>query len=274
MFDTKHKHGFSFSNDEGGSDAFCSMVSSCPNWIKYNFIQFGYDKMKFIKRQDSFPENMPKKTAAKRKYDSSRRQARALEAQVQVLDAAHQLFVEKGYAGTTIESIAQRAGVAEETIYSAFGNKPAILTRVVGLTLGGTEDGNPVPPLVRASIQEAASERNQKRQIQLFVKRIRMIMSQGAPLVEVMHSAAKTEPEIQNLLRKYLDGRFQGMGYFIDCLLANGPLQNHLSKLSAVETVWTLTSAEIYSLLVRDRGWSEEGYEKWLSETLIHLLLS
>lgn len=145
---------------------------------------------------------------------------------------------------------------------------------MVGLTLVGTDDGNPVPTLVRASIQEVESEQNQKRQIQLFVKRVRMIMSQGAPLVEVMHTAAKTEPEIEGLLGKYLDGRFQGMGYFIDCLLANGPLRNHLSKLSAVETVWTLTSAEIYSLLIRDRGWSEEEYEHWLFETLARLLLS
>lgn len=217
---------------------------------------------------------MPKKPSSKRKYDSSGRQARALESQAQILDTARHLFIEKGYTGTTIDSIAEQAGVAEETIYSAFGSKAVILTRVVGLTLAGTDDGNPIPPLVRASIQEVESEQNQKRQIQLFVKRIRMIMSQGAPLVEVMHTAAKTESEIEGLLGKYLDGRFQGMGYFIDCLLANGPLRNHLSKLSAVETVWTLTSAEIYNLLVRDRGWSEEEYENWLSETLIRLLLS
>jgi AcrR family transcriptional regulator len=217
---------------------------------------------------------MPKKPPQKRKYDSSRRQAKALESQTQILDAARQLFVEKGYSGTTIESVAQQAGVAEETIYSAFGSKAVILSRVVGRTLAGTDDGNPVPPLVRASIQEIESERNQKRQIQLFAKRIRVIMSDAAPLVKVMRTAAKTEAEIDSLLRKYLDGRFQGMGFFIDCLLANGPLRKQLSKLSAVETVWTLTSAEVYSLLVMDRDWSNEEYEDWLSETLARLLLS
>lgn len=216
----------------------------------------------------------PKRLPQKRKYDSSRRQARAQESQDRIVGAAKELFIEKGYSGTTIQSISDKAGVAAETIYSTFGNKQAILSRVVGLSAAGSGDDNPVPALVRASIQEVQSERNQKRQIQLFAKRIRMIMSDAAPLVEVMRTAAKTETEIDSLLRKYLDGRFQGMGFFIDCLLANGPLRNHVNKLSAVETVWTLTSAEIYNLLVVDREWSNEEYEDWLSETLVRLLLA
>lgn len=215
-----------------------------------------------------------KRLPKKRKYDSSRRQARALESQERILGAARELFIEKGYSGTTIQSISEKAGVAVETIYSIFGNKQTILSRVVGLSAAGNSDGNPIPALVRASIQEIESERNQKRQIQLFAKRIRMIMSDAAPVVEVMRTAAKTEAEIDSLLKKYLDGRFQGMGFFIDCLLANGPLRNQLSKLSAIETVWTLTSAEIYSLLIMDREWSEEEYEGWLSETLTRLLLA
>jgi hypothetical protein len=88
-----------------------------------------------------------------------------------------------------------------------------------------------------------------------------------------MRAAAKTEPEIDNLLKKYLNDRYQGMGFFIDCLLANGPLRSGLSKLTAVETIWTLASAEVYNLLVRDRGWSGEEYEVWLSEALGRLLL-
>ena len=79
--------------------------------------------------------------------------------------------------------------------------------------------------------------------------------------------------KLHGLLQKYLDGKFQGMGYFIDCLVANGPLRNDLSKLKAVETIWALTSAEVYNLLTVDRGWPAKGYEIWLSEILIRLLL-
>jgi hypothetical protein len=107
----------------------------------------------------------------------------------------------------------------------------------------------------------------------MFAHRMRIFFLHIAPLVEVLRSAAKTEPEIKKLLKKFLDDRYQGMGFFIDCLLANGPLRSGLSKLTAVETIWTLASAEVYNLLVQDRGWSVEEYEMWLSETLGRLLL-
>jgi AcrR family transcriptional regulator len=217
--------------------------------------------------------DMTKKISSKRKYDSSHRQAHALESQGHIVETAKQLFIEKGFSGTTIESIALKAEVAPETIYAVFKNKRTILSRAIGLSVGGNGDGNPIPLVVRTYIQEIESERNQYKQIEMFAKRMQMFMSHIAPLVEVMRTAAKTEPEINRLLKKYLDERFQAMGHFVDCLLANGKLQNNLSKLSAVEMIWTLASAEVYNLLINDRGWSAEEYEIWLADTLKRLLL-
>ncbi len=214
---------------------------------------------------------MAKDISTKRKYNSSRRKAQSRETQEQIAEAARKLFIERGYAGTSIESIAKEAGVAPETVYALFGNKRAILARVVDVAVVG--DSDPVPLLVRAEIREIENETDQTRQIQMFAKRIQKIMARVAPMFEVMRSAAKTEPEINGMLKKYLDGRIQGMTYFADCLLANGPLLNNMSKLIAVETLWTLTSAEVYNLLRKDRGWSAEEYEFWLSQTLTRLLL-
>jgi len=214
---------------------------------------------------------MPNKTTPKRKYDSSRRQARALETQAQIVEAARELFIKDGYSGVSIETIARKAKASPELIYSVFKNKRTILSHAMNLAAG--TDDEPIPVMLRSYIQEVASERNQQRQIQMFASRMQMFFSHIAPVVEVMRAAAKTEPEIDNLLKKYLNDRYQGMGFFIDCLLANGPLRSGLSKLTAVETIWTLASAEVYNLLVRDRGWSGEEYEVWLSEALGRLLL-
>lgn len=215
---------------------------------------------------------MANKTTPKRKYDSSRRQARALETQAQIVEAARELFIKDGYSGVSIEAIAHKAKASPETIYSVFKNKRTILAHTMDLAAG--TDDQPIPVMLRSYIQEVASERDQHRQIQMFASRMQIFFSHIAPVVEVVRAAAKTEPEIDTLFKKYLDDRFQGMGFFIDCLLANGPLRNGLSKLSAVETIWTLASAEIYILLVGDRGWSEEEYKIWLSDTLTRLLLS
>jgi len=207
----------------------------------------------------------------RRKYDSSLRKAQSLETQMQVVEAARLLFIERGYAGTSIEKIARKAGVAPETVYSIFGNKKSILTRVVDVSVVG--DGESIPLLARAQIREVENEPDQRRQIQMFAGRIQLIMSRVAPLFTVMRSAAMTEAEIAIILKKYLDSRMQGMSYFIDCLLANGPLQKNLDKQTAVETIWALTSAEVYNLFMEDRGWSTDEYEFWLTETLARLLL-
>jgi len=214
---------------------------------------------------------MARKNSPKRAYNSTRRQAQALETQLLVVEAARKQFIERGYSGTSIEAIAQEAGVAAETIYSAFGNKKSILSRVVDVSVVG--DGEPVPLLVRSQIKEIELEKDQKRQIQMFATRIQIIMSRVAPLFEVMRSASKTEPEIASILKKYLAGRMQGMSYFIDCVMANGPLRKNLDKQTATETTWALTSAEMYSLLRMDQGWTAEEYEFWLTETLTRLLL-
>ena len=214
---------------------------------------------------------MAKYASTKRKYNSSRRKEQSRETQAQIMEAARKLFIERGYSGTSIESVAKEAGVAPETVYALFGNKRAILSRVVDVAVVG--DSEPIPLLVRAEIREIENETDQTRQVQMFTKRIQKIMSRVAPMFEVMRSAAKTEPEIDGMLKKYLEGRIQGMGYFVDCLTANGPLWNNMDKLTAVETLWTLTSAEVYNLLMNDRGWSAEEYEDWLSQTLTRLLL-
>lgn len=213
---------------------------------------------------------MAKKITTRRKYNSSRRKAKALETQSQILESARELFIDRGYSGTTIDLIAQTANVAPETIYAVFGNKRTILSRLVDISVVG--DSNPIPLLVRDQIREIEFEKDQIRQIEMFAERIQTIMARVAPMFEVMRGAAKTEPEIAKLLKGYLNGRLQGMGYFIDCLLANGPLNQKYDKQEAIETTWALTSAELYNLLTVDKGWTPEEYIQWLSKTLIRLL--
>ena len=213
-----------------------------------------------------------RKKTSQRKYDSSGRQAQALESHAQIIKAARELFIESGYSGVSIEAIARKAKTSPETIYSVFRNKRTILSRAMDLASG--MDGSPIPIMLRTYIQEVTLERDQQKQIQMFASRMQIFFSHIAPVVEVVRAASKTEPEIKKILKKYLDDRYQGMGFFIDCLLANGPLRSGLSKLTAVETIWALASAEIYNLLVGDRGWSGEEYEIWLSDTLTRLLLS
>jgi AcrR family transcriptional regulator len=211
------------------------------------------------------------KTRIKRAYNSNRRKEQALQTKRQIIEAARDLFIERGYAGATIDAIAQEAGVAAETVYAAFGSKRAILSKLFDISLVG--DDLPIPLLERQGPREVMRETNQRRQIELFVHDIYEMMSRVAPIFDVMRVAAKTEPEIAEMLENILNARVQGMMAFVQALMKNRPLRDGLTPEDAAEMIWTLTSAEVFTLLNVNRGWSEEKHTQWLIDALTRFLL-
>lgn len=209
---------------------------------------------------------MPKRT-----YNSTRRQEQARQTRRQIAEAAMQLFVERGFAGATIDAIAQAAGVAPESVYNNFGSKRKILSHLLDISVGGDDEG--IRLLDRPEPQSVLRETDQRRQLAMFAANITDIVERVAPVFEIMRSAAKTEPEIDDLLSHVLKERRQNMGIVIQHVTANGPLRAGLSQDQAADTLWSLTSPEIFRLLTVDRGWSKQQYIDWLTDSLIRLLL-
>jgi AcrR family transcriptional regulator len=205
-----------------------------------------------------------------RRYDSSRRRAQAAETRSQIQRAAGTLFIERGYAGTTIKAIAEAAGVAEETVYSAFGSKRELL---YGLVMKAVLGDPPVPFLDRPEIQAVVRERDQHRQIRMFAQTMTPVLEGYSGLWRVMRAAEPSDPELATLVRQSMRGRMGGMREFITALLGNGSLRPGLSTAHASETVWTLASPDLHGLLRLDLGWSPGRYESWLAESLERLLL-
>lgn len=214
---------------------------------------------------------MTKKFPSKRKYDSTRRQAQARETRLQIAEAARTLFMERGYAGTSIEAIADQAGVAAETIYATYKNKRKILFFLFDISVGG--DDQPVRVIDRAQAQAVLHETDQQRQLTMFAKDITEILNRAAPVFEIMRGAAKTEPEIASLVQRLLKERLRNMTMVATSIAANGPLRDGLDKHAAGEIIWSMTSPELYRLLTVDLGWTKEKYRQWLVDTLIRLLL-
>lgn len=93
----------------------------------------------------------------KRRYNSTRRQAQARETRRQILEAARHLFTTRGYAGTTVETLAHEVGVAVETVYATFRSKRTVLPCLVDLAVGGTTNRS------RSWIGQGRSARGQSR---------------------------------------------------------------------------------------------------------------
>lgn len=190
---------------------------------------------------------------------------------MRILDAARGLFVDRGYSGATLEAIAQGAGVAQETVFSVFGNKRTILASLIGIAVAG--DTQPTPLLKRPGPRAVLNESDPARKLVLFAQDMASILARVSPLFEVMRMAAKTEPEIAQLLQGILEDRLRTLGKFVHNLASHGPLRKGLNERQAGEIVWAMTSPELFNLLIADRGWSKDQYVRWLGDALIRLLL-
>ncbi len=207
----------------------------------------------------------------KRKYDSTRRKKQARETRRQIVAASRDLFIQNGYAATTMEAIAQKSEVAVETIYAAFRSKRNLLIQAVNISVVGDDD--PLSLFERPQIKAVEMEPDPRLKIQMFSRQITDIMARIAPLFQVMRNVAKTDPAISDILADVLQGRFEGMEHFISLLIQTGQIDRDSDTQLIAETVWALSSAEVYSLLTQDRGWSNEKYQDWLAETLRKLLI-
>lgn len=214
---------------------------------------------------------MPTQKRPTRKYDSSRRQVQARQTKLQIAKAARELFFERGYAGTSIEGIAEKAGVAPETIYAIFKNKRNVLSFLFDISIGGDDD--PVRLLDRPNPQAVLNETDQPRQLTLFAKDITQILHRAAPVFEILRIAAKTEPEIAELVQRLLRERLVNMNMVAKQVAANGPLRDGLNRARTAELLWSMTSPELYLLFQRDLHWTDEQYTDWLKDTLIRLVL-
>lgn len=204
----------------------------------------------------------------KRRYRSTRRSEQAAETRNRVLDAAAELFRERGYERASIAAIAAAAGVADETVYGHFKTKRNLLGELMQRAVRGN-DTRSVPD--QAGPRAIAAVTDQRRQLQLFAADVVRRLERAAPLVAVVGAGAQGEPELGVLLKQLHADRLQNLRVLVDALRANGSLRK--SPAAATETVWALTSPELYALLTGIGRWSRRRYTKWLAESLEALLL-
>ena len=215
---------------------------------------------------------MPKLKSSKREYDSTRRQAQADETRRRILEAARKQFMERGYAGATAEAIAAEAGVAAQTIYAIFKNKKKLLISLMNVSpTTGNEDHTPMAE--RPAVQAVSQEPDQRRQLKMFAQVVAANLDQVAVISEIMTDAAKTELDFDRILQKLHKQRLEHMSLAVQQIAANGPFRARINADYALNTIWTLTSPEVFLLLTRDRGWSNEDYAQWLADMLTRALL-
>ncbi|MFI5590386.1 TetR/AcrR family transcriptional regulator [Amycolatopsis sp. NPDC051758] len=187
-----------------------------------------------------------------------------------MLEAARELFVRNGYGATTLKEVADRAGVAVQTIYFTFGNKRVLLKELVDVAIAG--DLEPVATMDRPWFQEAVAAPAAGAHLRLHVGGTRRILERVAPIVEMLRAAAAADPAIAGQWDDHVDPRFAVHLEAARSLVAKPGLRAGVTAEHTADLLFGLLSPELYQLFVRDRGWPPEQWETWAGDTLVSQL--
>lgn len=189
-----------------------------------------------------------------------------------MLVAARDLFIAAGYGATTLQQIADEAGVSVQTVYAAFGNKRAVLAQALDIAIAG--DDEPTAVNDRDWMRDVFEHPDPRVRLASYAAAVRRIHHGAADMFTVVKAAAALDHELEVFADTTESRRRTGARSVVAALAAMGGLDPHLDEAAATDIVWTLNSPEVFQLLVRRSGWDEARYEQWLAEALQSQLLA
>ena len=208
----------------------------------------------------------------RRRYRSPRREEQARQTRMAILDAAQELFVDRGYVATTVADIAAHARVAPETVYSAFRNKRTLLKTLADVRAAG--DDQPIPVAEREPFRRIAEADDPRRKLELYAAVARDMLERGVADVQlVVRAAASADPAIAELWDDLKRQRLVGATALATHLAEHGMLREDLTVERARDLIWLHIAPEVDGLLV-ERGWTNDDREQWLADTLYLALVA
>jgi AcrR family transcriptional regulator len=194
----------------------------------------------------------------RRAYRSAVRAEQANSTRQRVLDTARELFVDRGYASTTIAAVAGGAGTSQETIYATFGGKRGLLEGVIDAVI-------PLPPEQDAALKAIGRLPSARARLRAFVAFCCGVLAQTSPVHKVIRGAADSEAFAVELRARLLSERLANQKrHFAQHVALDLPAR--LTPRQAAERFCALTSPELYHLTIAELGWSRRRHEEWISE--------
>ena len=207
----------------------------------------------------------------RRTYRSNRREAHARLTRRRVLEAATAVFLERGFAGSTMRVIASRAGVSVPTVELLFGTKARLLKTAIDVAIAG--DDEPVPVLDRGWAEAAVGADAYDEFLMIVAGVIAAAQRRSAGLVLAAFEAASTDPELAALAAQLTAARAGTAGWVVDQLTRKASLRADCTRHEAVDTVWILMDPAVFDRLTRQRAWTVRQYQRWFASSVGRLLI-
>jgi AcrR family transcriptional regulator len=159
--------------------------------------------------------------------------------------------------------------VAVQTVYFHFGNKRTVLKEAVDVAAVG--DDEPVPVLDRPYAEQARTEQDPRRAIELWTAFGRQILTRVGPIMSVVRDASVMDPEMAKQWAENYEQTASAFRVLATQLDAMSALRVPVDE--AVDILCALSGLEMY-LVLTDRGWSPQQWERFVVDSLAHALLT
>jgi AcrR family transcriptional regulator len=206
---------------------------------------------------------------SRRRYATPVRDARAAATRARIRSAAEALFLENGYARTSMSEIAKAAGVAEKTVYLAFPTKAALLNEIIVSSIRDEASERPFREQMEQALAAPAA-----RLIELFAEINAQLMSRTARVLALGESAASADPQLAELRERghaTMRSDFQAVA---QALAAQGALAGDVDVDTAAATIYGIVNESVYLRLIDGCGWTSDRYHDWLARVLAKALLT
>ncbi len=200
------------------------------------------------------------------------RRARARTTQRRIIEAAFDLFCEHGYLGTTMADLADRAGVAVQTVYFTFHTKATILSRAYDFAVMGHEA--PLVPTEQPWYRAMVAEPAVSTALRHLVVGVGDITARLAPLYVVARGAAIGDPDVAEVVARHESWRVAGYRDMLEILLAKAPLRPGMTAERANQLLLLFAGMDAYHFLVRVAGWTHEEWVDWTVAIILEQLFA
>jgi len=184
-----------------------------------------------------------------------------------IRDAAEELFLANGYAGTPVTAVAKRAGVAEKTIYNLFETKSGLLLDLFGARVSGDDED-----LLAQRHGDVDQLVDAEAIINEFCRINQEVAERVLPLLRVVIEASAVDSDVADRLTAQEEFRQRDQDYLLDALDRRGHLRTDQSREELARKLWLAAAPELV-IKALDAGWTLESHTSWLGQVLKALLL-
>jgi AcrR family transcriptional regulator len=195
----------------------------------------------------------------------SSRADRARETRTRILRAAYELFSTHGFPVVTMAAVAERAGVAVQTLYFTFGTKGELLQHAYEFAVLG--EGGTVPPQEQPWYRQMGSTDDLETALRILVENVGAVLARTAPLDEFVR-AASVAPEAARVRQSTEAARRRSWRDMVDVLGGRFGLRPGLTEERATDVLMVVMSPSTYQAFVGLYGWQPEEWLAWCVQAL------